>query len=64
MVDAVAGGGRPFLEGTQGNFPGPSSSESHMKRNFWICLLVFSLALNLGGLAAFGYLRLQGHGTL
>jgi Spy/CpxP family protein refolding chaperone len=33
-----------------------------MKRNFWICLLVFSLALNLGGLAAFGYLRLQGHG--
>ena len=33
-----------------------------MKRNFWIYLLVFSLALNLGGLAAFGYLRLQGHG--
>ena len=33
-----------------------------MKRNFWICLLVFSLALNLGGLAAFGYLRLHGHG--
>ena len=33
-----------------------------MKRNFWICLLVFSLALNLGGLAAFGYLRLQDHG--
>lgn len=33
-----------------------------MKRNFWICLLVFSLALNLGGLAVFGYLRLQGHG--
>ncbi len=33
-----------------------------MKRNFWICLLVFSLALNLGGLVAFGYLRLQGHG--
>ena len=33
-----------------------------MKRNFWICLLVFSLALNLGGLAAFGYLHLQGHG--
>ena len=30
-----------------------------MKRNFWICLLVFSLALNLGGLAAFGYLRFQ-----
>ena len=34
-----------------------------MKRNHWICLLVFSLALNLGGLAAFGYLRLQGHGA-
>jgi Spy/CpxP family protein refolding chaperone len=33
-----------------------------MKRNFWIYLLVFSLALNLGGLAAFGYLRFQGHG--
>ena len=33
-----------------------------MKRYFWTCLLVFSLALNLGGLAAFGYLRLQGHG--
>jgi Spy/CpxP family protein refolding chaperone len=33
-----------------------------MKRNLWIYLLVFSLALNLGGLAAFGYLRLQGHG--
>jgi Spy/CpxP family protein refolding chaperone len=31
-----------------------------MKRNFWTCLLVFSLALNLGGLAAFGYLRFQG----
>ena len=31
-----------------------------MKRNFWICLLVFSLALNLGGVAAFGYLRFQG----
>ena len=30
-----------------------------MKRNYWICLLVFSLALNLGGLAAFGYLRIQ-----
>ncbi len=30
-----------------------------MKRNFWICLLVFSLALNLGGLAAFAYLRYQ-----
>ena len=33
-----------------------------MKRNLYIYLLVFSLALNLGGLAAFGYLRLQGHG--
>jgi len=32
-----------------------------MKRYFWTCLLVFSLALNLGGLAAFGYLRFQGH---
>ena len=32
-----------------------------MKRNLWICLLVFSLALNLGGLAAFGYLRYHGH---
>ena len=32
-----------------------------MKRNFWICLLVFSLALNLGGLATFGYLRYHGH---
>jgi len=32
-----------------------------MKRNFGICLLVFSLALNLEGLAAFGYLRFQGH---
>jgi Spy/CpxP family protein refolding chaperone len=30
-----------------------------MKRNLWICLLVFSLALNLGGLAAFAYLRYQ-----
>ena len=30
-----------------------------MKRNYWICLLVFSLALNLGGLAAFAYLRIQ-----
>jgi Spy/CpxP family protein refolding chaperone len=29
----------------------------HMKRNFWICLLVFSLALNLGGLAALAYMR-------
>ncbi len=33
-----------------------------MKRNYWICLLVFSLALNLGGLATFGYLRFQGRG--
>jgi Spy/CpxP family protein refolding chaperone len=31
-----------------------------MKRNFWICLLVFSLALNLGGLVTFGYLRYHG----
>ncbi len=30
-----------------------------MKRNVWICLLVFSLALNLGGLAAFLFLRFQ-----
>jgi len=30
-----------------------------MKRNYWICLLVFSLALNLGGLAAFAYMRYQ-----
>jgi Spy/CpxP family protein refolding chaperone len=30
-----------------------------MKRNYWICLLVFSLALNLGGLATFAYLRYQ-----
>ncbi len=30
-----------------------------MKRNFWICLLVFSLALNLGGLATFAYMRYQ-----
>jgi len=33
-----------------------------MKRNYWICLLVFSLALNLGGLAAFAYLRFQDPG--
>ena len=33
-----------------------------MKRNYWICLLVFSLSLNFGGLAAFAYLRLHGHG--
>ena len=32
-----------------------------MKRNYWICLLVFSLALNLGGLVTFGYLRYHGH---
>jgi len=32
-----------------------------MKRNFWICLLVFSLALNLGGLVTFGYLRYHSH---
>jgi Spy/CpxP family protein refolding chaperone len=30
-----------------------------MKRNFWICLLVFSLALNLGGVATFAYMRYQ-----
>jgi Spy/CpxP family protein refolding chaperone len=30
-----------------------------MKRNYWICLLVFSLALNFGGLGAFTYLRYQ-----
>ena len=30
-----------------------------MKRNYWIYLLVFSLALNLGGLAAFAYMRYQ-----
>ena len=30
-----------------------------MKRNFWICLLVFSLALNLGGLATYAYIRFQ-----
>jgi len=30
-----------------------------MKRNYWICLLVFSLALNLGGLATFAYMRYQ-----
>lgn len=35
-----------------------------MKRNLWTFVLVFSLALNLGGLAAFGYLRLQGHGEV
>ena len=30
-----------------------------MKRNYWICLLVFSLALNFGGLATFAYMRYQ-----
>jgi Spy/CpxP family protein refolding chaperone len=30
-----------------------------MKRNFWICLLVFSLALNLGGLATYTYMRYE-----
>jgi Spy/CpxP family protein refolding chaperone len=30
-----------------------------MKRNFWIYVLVFSLALNLGGLATFAYMRYQ-----
>jgi hypothetical protein len=33
-----------------------------MKQNYWICLLIFSLALNLGALVSFGYLRLQGPG--
>jgi Spy/CpxP family protein refolding chaperone len=28
-----------------------------MKRNFWIGLLVFSLALNFGGLATYAYMR-------
>ena len=28
-----------------------------MKRYFWTCLLVFSLALNLGGVATFAYMR-------
>ena len=32
-----------------------------MKRNLWISLMVFSLALNLGGLVTFGYLRYHGH---
>lgn len=30
-----------------------------MKLNNWICLLVSSLALNLGGLATFAHLRYQ-----
>ena len=30
-----------------------------MKRNYWICLLVFSLAVNFGGLATFAYMRYQ-----
>jgi Spy/CpxP family protein refolding chaperone len=30
-----------------------------MKRNLWICLLVFSLAVNLGGLATYAYMRYQ-----
>jgi len=34
-----------------------------MKRNYWICLLVFSLALNLGGLGTFAYLRYQDRGS-
>ncbi|MCK9378115.1 MAG: periplasmic heavy metal sensor [Syntrophobacterales bacterium] len=33
-----------------------------MKRNFWIYLLVFSLALNLGGLATYVYMRYQTRG--
>ncbi|MDP2044765.1 MAG: periplasmic heavy metal sensor [Deltaproteobacteria bacterium] len=32
-----------------------------MKRNFWTYLLVFSLALNLGGVVTFGYLHYHGH---
>jgi Spy/CpxP family protein refolding chaperone len=35
-----------------------------MKRNYWICLLVFSLALNLGGLATFAYMRYQDRASL
>ena len=34
-----------------------------MKPKFWICLLVFSLTLNLGGLATFAYLRYQDRGA-
>lgn len=34
-----------------------------MKRNFWICLLVFSLALNLGGLATYAYMHYQDRGS-
>lgn len=33
-----------------------------MKRNFWMYVLVFSLALNLGGLATFAYMRYQTRG--
>jgi Spy/CpxP family protein refolding chaperone len=36
-----------------------SNEENRMKRNFWICLLVFSLALNLGMVGAFAHLRYQ-----
>ena len=32
-----------------------------MKRNLWKYLLVFSLALNLGGVVTFGYLHYHGH---
>jgi Spy/CpxP family protein refolding chaperone len=32
-----------------------------MKSNFWTYLLVFSLALNLGGVVTFGYLHYHGH---
>ena len=32
-----------------------------MKRNFWTYLLVFSLALNLGGVVTFGYLHYHAH---
>jgi Spy/CpxP family protein refolding chaperone len=35
-----------------------------MKRNYWICLLVFSLALNLGGLATFAYMRYQDRASI
>jgi Spy/CpxP family protein refolding chaperone len=34
-----------------------------MKRNFWICLLVFSLAVNLGGLATYAYMHSQDRGS-
>ena len=34
-----------------------------MKRNFWVGLLVFSLALNLGGLATYAYMHYQDRGS-